>query len=108
MLNSKQTDIIGGKELKKDLKNLKAKLMAPKLYVGNLSPEANEEVLTALFSMFGTVAKAYIIPDPATGKCKGYGFVVMESEAEAQAAIKALDGKKCGEFTVKVQEAKGK
>ena len=82
--------------------------MVQKLYVGNLGPEANAETLTALFSMFGAVAKAYIIPDKQTGKSRGYGFVVMENEAEAQAAIKALDGKKCGDFTVKVQEAKGK
>jgi RNA recognition motif-containing protein len=82
--------------------------MAKKLYVGNISPEANEASLTALFSMFGAVDKAYIIPDPATGKCKGYGFVIMSSDAEAQAAIKALNGKKCGEFTVKVEETKGK
>ena len=82
--------------------------MVKKLYVGNLGDEANNETLTALFSMFGTVIKAYIIPDKETGKSQGYGFVVMENEAEALAAIKALDGKKCGSFTVKVQEAKGK
>ena len=82
--------------------------MASKLYIGNISPEANEASLTALFSMFGTVDKAYIIPDPATGKCKGYGFVIMSSETDAQKAIAALNGKKCGEFTVKVEETKGK
>ena len=82
--------------------------MSKKLYVGNISPEADEASLKALFSMFGAVDKAYIIPDPETGKCKGYGFVIMSSEAEAQAAIKALNGKKCGEFTVKVEETKGK
>jgi RNA recognition motif-containing protein len=82
--------------------------MAKKLYVGNLSPEANEASLKALFSMFGTVEKAYIIPDPQTGQSKGYGFVVMSSDAEAQAAIKALDGKKCGDYTVKVEQTKGK
>ena len=82
--------------------------MAKQLYVGNLSPEADDASLEALFSMFGTVAKAYIIPDKQTGQSKGYGFVVMESDAEAQAAIKALDGKKCGEYTVKVQETKAK
>ncbi|MHC4855445.1 MAG: RNA recognition motif domain-containing protein [Planctomycetota bacterium] len=82
--------------------------MAKKLYVGNISPDATEASLKALFSMFGAVDKAYIIPDPETGKCKGYGFVIMSSEAEAQAAIKALNGKKCGEFTVKVEETKGK
>lgn len=82
--------------------------MAKKLYVGNLSPEANEASLKALFSMFGTVDHAYIIPDKQTGKSKGYGFVVMSKDAEAQAAIGALNGKKCGEFTVKVAEAQGK
>ncbi len=82
--------------------------MAKQLYVGNLSPEADDASLEALFSMFGTVVKAYIIPDKQTSQSKGYGFVVMESDAEAQAAIKALDGKKCGEYTVKVQETKAK
>lgn len=82
--------------------------MSKKLYVGNISPDATEASLKALFSMFGTVDKAYIIPDPETGKCKGYGFVIMNSEADAQKAIKALNGKKCGEFTVKVEETKGK
>jgi len=82
--------------------------MAQKVYVGNLSPDADGEMLKALFSMFGAVVKAYIIPDHKTGKCQGYGFVVMENEAQAQAAVKALDGKKCGDFTVKVQLAKGK
>ncbi len=82
--------------------------MAKKLYVGNLSPEANEASLKALFSMFGTVEKAYIIPDKQTGQGKGYGFVVMSSDAQAQAAIKAMNGKKCGDYTVKVEETKGK
>jgi cold-inducible RNA-binding protein len=82
--------------------------MSKKLYVGNLGSEANEASLKALFSMFGAVEKAYVIPDPQTGQCKGYGFVIMSSDAEAQAAIKALNGKKCGDFTVKVEETKGK
>ena len=82
--------------------------MSKKLYVGNLSPEANEASLKALFSMFGTVEKAYIIPDHKTGRSKGYGFVVMSSDAEAQSAVKALNGKKCGDYTVKVEETKEK
>ena len=80
--------------------------MPHKLYIGNLSPEATDDSLKQLFSMFGKVAKAYIIPDKETGKCKGFGFVVMYKEEEAQVAIKALNGKKCGEYTVMVQEAK--
>jgi RNA recognition motif-containing protein len=82
--------------------------MAKKLYVGNLSPQADGAMLKALFSMFGTVEKAYIIPDHKTGQSQGYGFVVMSTDAEAQAAIKALDGKKCGDYTVRVQETKAK
>ena len=86
----------------------KANTMAKKLYVGNLGPKADDLMLKALFSMFGDVEKAYVIPDKETGQSKGYGFVVMASDAQAQAAIKALNGKKCGEFTVKVEETKGK
>ena len=82
--------------------------MAKKLYVGNLGPKADGASLKALFSMFGTVEKAYIIPDGQTGKSKGYGFVVMSDDSQAQAAIKALNGKKCGDFTVKVEETKTK
>lgn len=80
--------------------------MGKKVYVGNISPDANEVNLKALFSMFGTVERAYIITDRDTGKSKGFGFVIMGSEAEAQAAIGALNGKDCGGYTVKVSEAK--
>lgn len=82
--------------------------MGKQLYVGNLGPDADKESLKTLFSVFGTVEKASIIFDSNTGKSKGFGFVRMSSEDEAQAAIAALDGKKCGEYTVKVNEAKGK
>jgi cold-inducible RNA-binding protein len=82
--------------------------MGKKLYIGNISPDANEENLEVLFSMFGTVEKAYIVTDRETGKSKGFGFVVMSNDAEAQAAISALNGKDCGGYTVKVSEAKSK
>ena len=82
--------------------------MAKKLYVGNLGPVANEASLKALFSMFGTVERAYIITDKETGQSKGYGFVIMGSDEAAKAAIGALNGKKCGDYTVKVEETKGK
>ena len=82
--------------------------MGKKLYIGNIGPGADNESLEALFSVFGTVEKAYMIKDSKTGESKGFGFVVMSSEAEAQAAIAALDGKKCEGYTVKVNEAKGK
>jgi RNA recognition motif-containing protein len=82
--------------------------VAKKLYIGNLSPKADKANLTALFSMFGKVEQAYIVTDPKTGQSKGYGFVVMSSDEDAQKAINALDGKDCGGYTVKVNEAKGK
>ena len=81
--------------------------MGKKVYVGNLSPDADKASLEALFSIFGKVEKAYIITDRQTGQSKGFGFVVMSSDSEAKAAIDALDGKKCGDYTVKVSEAKG-
>jgi RNA recognition motif-containing protein len=82
--------------------------MSKKLYVGNISPDADQGSLEALFSVFGTVEKAYIITDRQTGQSKGFGFVVMSNDAEAQAAIAALNGKECGGYTVKVNEAKAK
>jgi len=82
--------------------------MGKKVYVGNISPDADNASLKVLFSVFGTVKRAYIITDRETGQSKGFGFVEMSSDAEAQAAIKALDGKECGGYTVKVNEAKAK
>ena len=82
--------------------------MGKKLYIGNLSPKADKANLEALFSMFGKVEKAYIVTARKTGESQGYGFVVMSSDSEAQAAIKALNGKDCGGYTVKVNEAKAK
>lgn len=82
--------------------------MAKKLYIGNISPGADQASLSALFSVFGKVKRAYLITDPKTGLSKGFGFVEMSSDVEAQAAIAALDGKKCDGYTVKVKEAKAK
>lgn len=82
--------------------------MSKKLYIGNMGPDADNVSLEALFSVFGKVEKAYIVKDRNTGESKGFGFVVMSRDEEALAAIAALDGKKCGDFTVRVSEAKGK
>ena len=81
--------------------------MGKKLYIGNLGPGADKESLEALFSVFGTVEKAYIVTDRRTGQSKGFGFVEMASDDEAKTAIAALDGKQCEGYTVKVNEAKG-
>ena len=80
--------------------------MGKKLYVGNLSYDVSSSDLEALLSAHGTVLSAEVITDRSTGRSKGFGFVEMNSPAEAQAAIAALDGKPHGERTLTVNEAK--
>jgi RNA recognition motif-containing protein len=80
--------------------------MGKKLYIGNISPDADDASLKTLFSVFGKVEKAYIVIDRQTGKNKGFGFVEMSNSDEAKAATEALNGKNCGGYTVKVNEAK--
>src|SRR3990172_6388450 len=70
--------------------------MGKKLYVGNLSYETSSSDLEKLFSAHGTVQSAEVIMDRETGRSKGFGFVEMGSDQEAQAAISALDGKDQG------------
>ena len=66
--------------------------MAKKLYVGNLTYNVNESDLEALFTPFGTVQSAQIIVDRDTNRSKGFGFVEMDTDAQAQAAIQGLNG----------------
>lgn len=80
--------------------------MGKKLYVGNLNYEVTDEALEGLFSKHGTVESAKVIMDRDSGRSKGFGFVEMSTDEEAQAAIAALDGKDCGERALKVNEAK--
>jgi RNA recognition motif-containing protein len=77
-----------------------------KLYVGNLTYNVNESDLEALFSQFGTVQSAQIIVDRDTNRSKGFGFVEMGSDAEAQAAIQRLNGQDHGGRNLTVNEAK--
>jgi cold-inducible RNA-binding protein len=77
-----------------------------KLYVGNLTYNVNESDLEALFSAYGTVQSAQIIVDRDTNRSKGFGFVEMGSDAEAQAAIQALNGADHGGRNLTVNEAK--
>ena len=80
--------------------------MGSKLYVGNLSYSVTSSDLEQMFSAHGTVQSAEIIADRDTGRSKGFGFVQMSSDAEAQTAIAALNGQDCGGRALTVNEAK--
>jgi RNA recognition motif-containing protein len=80
--------------------------MGKKLYVGNLSYDVDSSALEQLFAAHGTVESAQIISDRDTGRSKGFGFVEMSSDAEAQAAIAALNGQDHGGRALTVNEAK--
>ena len=80
--------------------------MGKKLYVGNLSYDVSSSDLEALLSAHGTVLSAEVITDRSTGRSKGFGFVEMDSAAEADAAIAALNGQQHGDRALTVNEAK--
>ncbi len=76
------------------------------IYAGNLPREATEEDLRKAFEAFGQVTSVKIITDKFTGDSRGFGFVEMSSNSEAQAAISGLDGKDLKGSTLKVNEAR--
>ncbi|MBY0524073.1 MAG: RNA-binding protein [Gemmataceae bacterium] len=82
--------------------------MGKKLYVGNLAYGVNDGDLQQLFAAHGTVQSAQVIMDRDTGRSKGFGFVEMGSDAEAQAAIQALNGKEVDGRALTVNEARPK
>lgn len=82
--------------------------MGKKLYVGNLSYGVTDSDLTTMFEAHGTVQSAQVIMDRDTGRSKGFGFVEMGSDQEAQAAIAALNGKDSGGRSLTVNEARPK
>jgi RNA recognition motif-containing protein len=63
-----------------------------RLYIGNLSYSTTDESLNAAFAEFGTIASATVVSDRDTGRSRGFGFVEMENEDEAKAAIEGMDG----------------
>jgi RNA recognition motif-containing protein len=77
-----------------------------KLYVGNLTYNVNESDLEALFTPFGQVQSAQIIVDRDTNRSKGFGFVEMETDAQAQAAIQGLNAREHDGRNLTVNEAK--
>jgi len=80
--------------------------MGTKLYVGNLSYSTTNEQLSEMFHAFGTVRSAQVIEDRMTGRSKGFGFVEMDTDAEAQAAISGLNGQMKGGRALTVNEAR--
>ncbi len=80
--------------------------MGNKLYVGNLAYSVRDESLQAAFSQFGTVTSAKVMMDRETGRSKGFGFVEMGSDAEAQSAINGMNGQPLEGRPVVVNEAR--
>ena len=80
--------------------------MAKKLYVGNLSYDTSDSKLQEMFEAYGAVQSAQVIMDRDTGRSKGFGFVEMGSDQEAQAAIIGLNGKEAGGRSLTVNEAR--
>ena len=76
------------------------------IYVGNLPFDTAEENLRELFGEFGQVASASVITDRVTGRSRGFGFVEMADDTEAQKAIDELNGKDCGGRALKVNQAR--
>jgi RNA recognition motif-containing protein len=80
--------------------------VAKKLYVGNLSYDTSDTKLQEMFEAYGAVQSAQVIMDRDTGRSKGFGFVEMSSDQEAQAAITGLNGKEAGGRSLTVNEAR--
>lgn len=82
--------------------------MASKLYVGGLPYSMGDDDLAEAFKAYGTVTSASVIKDRDTGQSKGFGFVEMSTDEEAQAAIKGLDNQELGGRRIRVNEARPK
>ncbi|NHK98721.1 MULTISPECIES: RNA recognition motif domain-containing protein [Rubrivivax] len=80
--------------------------MGNKLYVGNLAYSVRDDSLQQAFAQFGTVTSAKVMMDRETGRSKGFGFVEMGSDAEAQAAINGMNGQSLEGRAVVVNEAR--
>jgi RNA recognition motif-containing protein len=81
-------------------------MVGKKLYVGNLPYNTSSSDLEQMFSQYGQVQSAQVIEDRETGRSKGFGFVEMGSDKDAQAAISALNGQDHGGRPLTVNEAK--
>ncbi len=81
--------------------------MSKSIYVGNLPWSATEEEVRGLFSAYGAVSSVHLVSDRETGRARGFGFVEM-ADADAAAAIQALDGSSMGGRALRVNEAQPK
>ena len=82
--------------------------MSTKLFVGSLPWSVNDDTLRAAFEPHGTVVSAKVITDRQTGRSRGFGFVEMSNDSEANAAISALNGSELSGRSIIVSEAKPK
>ena len=80
--------------------------MGNKLYVGNLPYSFRDSDMEQAFGQFGTVTSAKVMMDRDTGRSKGFGFVEMSSDAEAQSAIQGMNGREYGGRGLVVNEAR--
>jgi len=78
------------------------------IFVGNLSYTTTEESVRSLFEQYGTVDRVNVVTDRDTGQPRGFGFVEMPNDAEAQRAISALNGRELGGRDLNVNEARPK
>ncbi len=79
--------------------------MGNRLYVGNLSYDSNKESLRAAFSQFGEVTDVHIVTDRETGQSRGFGFVTMSSQSEADTAMQSMNGAELDGRRLRVNEA---
>ena len=82
--------------------------MSKKLFVGSLPWAVNDEGLKQAFTPYGKVVSATVVVDRRSGRSKGFGFVEMENDSEAKAAIEALNGSEMNGRNIVVNEAKPK
>ncbi len=80
--------------------------MGKKLYVGNLPYSVTDDSLASAFAQFGTVESARVITDRDSGRSKGFGFVEMSSDQEAEAAIEKMNGTELAGRAISVNEAR--
>ena len=78
------------------------------IFVGNLSFSATEDAVRSVFEEYGTVDRVNIVTDRDTGRSKGFGFVEMNNDAEAERAIKSLNGQELGGRALTINEARPK